>query len=257
MLSRRRDELRQSRAPSASAARPGRPGRLRALAASRRRRASRSRGRAPRSATTPSAVDAVEVGDDEVDAVQAGLLPDAVVSCTSWPAAPSVASTRLREHQVGGDARTRATLGGLGVAHRLRRWRNSSRTLSGRPHIWTTSARPSRTSPTRSSPSTPSRVELREHPLDRLGRGGVAEAVGDEQPPVPVGLRVGLGVDLAEERRRCRCSALVVDPQVELEVGPVVRQRVEDFAGSRRRAPSRRSLAPASAEEDLLRAGRR
>ena len=31
-------------------------------------------------------------------------------------------------------------------------------------------------------------VELRQHALHRLRRGGVAEAVGDEQPPVPVGL---------------------------------------------------------------------
>src|SRR3954447_15405346 len=40
-------------------------------------------------------------------------------------------------------------------------------------------------------------VELRQHALDRGRGGGVAEAVRDEDAPVPVGLRVGLGVDLA------------------------------------------------------------
>ena len=60
-------------------------------------------------------------------------------------------------------------------------------------------------------------------------RGGVAEAVGDQQAPVPVGLRVGLRVDLAQRDRGVDVAALVVDPQVELEVGPVGRKRVEDL----------------------------
>ena len=57
----------------------------------------------------------------------------------------------------------------------------------------------------------------------------MAEAVGDEQPPVPVGLRVGLGVDLAQENGRVDVALLVVDAQVQLEVGPVVGERVEDL----------------------------
>jgi hypothetical protein len=56
----------------------------------------------------------------------------------------------------------------------------------------------------------------------------VAEAVGDEQPPVPVVARVGLGVARDEQRRRVDV-ALLFDPQVELHVRPVGRQRVDDL----------------------------
>jgi len=57
----------------------------------------------------------------------------------------------------------------------------------------------------------------------------VAEAVGDVEAPVPVGARVGLSVHLGEHHRRVDVAVLVGDPQVELDVGPVVRKRVEDL----------------------------
>ena len=72
-------------------------------------------------------------------------------------------------------------------------------------------------------------VEELQRAVDRRRRSGVAEAVGDEQPPVPVVLGVGLGVGRDEVRRRVDVAALVGDPQVELEVGPVVGQRVDDL----------------------------
>src|ERR1700759_3163279 len=72
-------------------------------------------------------------------------------------------------------------------------------------------------------------VDLRQHAHDGLRRGGVAEAGGDEQPPVPLARPVvHLRVDLAEEDGAVDVAALVVDPQVDLEVGPVRRERVED-----------------------------
>src|SRR5215217_2331728 len=86
-------------------------------------------------------------------------------------------------------------------------------------------------------------VEPGEHSPDALSRGRVAKALGDEQPPVPVGLGVGLGVDLAEPHRAVDVAALVVDAEVELEVRPVGGKRVEDeleVVGERhRRKPSR------------------
>ena len=102
----------------------------------------------------------------------------------------------------------------------------------GRPHIWTTSARPSCASRTRSSPPIPSRSSLVEHALDGLGRGGVTEPVGDVDPPVPVGPRVRLGVHLGEHHRGVDVARLVGDPQVELEVRPVVRQGLDAPPGS-------------------------
>jgi putative hydroxymethylpyrimidine transport system substrate-binding protein len=74
----------------------------------------------------------------------------------------------------------------------------------------------------------PGLVEERQRPLHRLGGRGVTEAVGDVEPPVPVGLRVGLGVDLGEDHRGVDVLRLVGDPQVDDHVRPVVGQGVED-----------------------------
>jgi hypothetical protein len=60
-----------------------------------------------------------------------------------------------------------------------------------------------------------------------LGRRGVAELVRDVEPPVPLALRVRLRVRLNDERRRLDVALLVEDPQVELQVRPVGRQRVD------------------------------
>src|SRR3954453_2973900 len=63
----------------------------------------------------------------------------------------------------------------------------------------------------------------------RGGRGGgVPEAVGDDDPEVPVVLRVRLGVAGDHVDRRVDVARLVEDADVDLEVGPVVRQRVDD-----------------------------
>src|SRR4051794_36983552 len=53
------------------------------------------------------------------------------------------------------------------------------------------------------------------------------EGLGDQETPVPVGLRVGQGVDLREGHGGVDVVVLVVDAQVELEVGPVAGERVE------------------------------
>ena len=109
-----------------------------------------------------------------------------------------------------------------------RRWANSRRTLSVRPHIGTTSTRPSRTWRTASSPRMPAAVELQQHAVHRGRGGGVPELVCAPDQPVPVVPRVALGVALREDHRRLHVAALVGDPQVELEIGPVARQLVDD-----------------------------
>ncbi|CAA9480309.1 MAG: hypothetical protein AVDCRST_MAG30-759 [uncultured Solirubrobacteraceae bacterium] len=70
-------------------------------------------------------------------------------------------------------------------------------------------------------------VEELQRAVHRRGGGGVAELVRDEDPPVPVVVRVGLRVDLGDDRRGVDVAVLL-HAQVELEVGPVRRQRVED-----------------------------
>ena len=84
------------------------------------------------------------------------------------------------------------------------------------PHRGTTSTRPLRTSRTASSPSMPGVVEQLQRAVDRRRRGGVAEAVGDEDAPVPVVLGVGLrvagdevtrGLDVARSSKIRRSSS--------------------------------------------------
>ena len=57
----------------------------------------------------------------------------------------------------------------------------------------------------------------------------MAEAVGDQQAPVPVVMGVGLGVARHQVDRGFNVARLIGDAQVELEVGPVVGKRVEDL----------------------------
>ena len=59
-------------------------------------------------------------------------------------------------------------------------------------------------------------------------RGGVAELVRHEDAPVPVVLAVALRVDLDEDRGRLDVAVLVADPEVELEMAPVGRERIDD-----------------------------
>ena len=66
-------------------------------------------------------------------------------------------------------------------------------------------------------------------PLTVWRRGRVAELVGDEDPPVPVGLRVRLRVHLGQDHRRVDVARLVGQAEVERQVGPVVGERVEDL----------------------------
>ena len=79
-----------------------------------------------------------------------------------------------------------------------------------------------------SSPAMPASSSSFSVPWTASARGGVAEVVGDEQAEVPVVDRVRLGVAGHEQRRRLDVAVLL-DAQVELEVGPVGRQRVEDL----------------------------
>ena len=55
----------------------------------------------------------------------------------------------------------------------------------------------------------PGLVEQPERPVHGRRGGGVAELVGDEDPPVPVVVRVGLRVDLHEQRRRVDVAGLL------------------------------------------------
>ena len=75
----------------------------------------------------------------------------------------------------------------------------------------------------------PGVVEQAERHVHGLHRGRVAEAVRDQQPPVPVVLGVGLRVGDDEEDGGVDVARLVGDPQVELEVGPVVGERLDDL----------------------------
>lgn len=70
-------------------------------------------------------------------------------------------------------------------------------------------------------------VEPPQHPEHRLRSRRLPEAVGDRNPPVPLRLRIRLGVDQAEVDGSVDVSVFVIDPQIELEVGPVGRQRIE------------------------------
>ena len=70
-------------------------------------------------------------------------------------------------------------------------------------------------------------VQEPERAAHGLGGRGVAELVRGADAPVPVVLRVRHGVDLHEQRRRFDVAVLVGDAQVELELRPVGRQRVE------------------------------
>ena len=98
-------------------------------------------------------VDLADVGHDEVHLCQwsirrLGAHHDLVALAGQRGLNPA------GEHQIGHEdqyAGHRET-----ARYRLRRRRKSWRTLSGRPHIWTTSARPSRTPLTTISPSIPS-----------------------------------------------------------------------------------------------------
>jgi tRNA-modifying protein YgfZ len=65
--------------------------------------------------------------------------------------------------------------------------------------------------------------------MHRRHRGGVTKAVRYEQAPVPVVMRIGPGVAAGQVQRRFDVAGLIGDPQVELEVGPVVGQRVDDL----------------------------
>ena len=72
--------------------------------------------------------------------------------------------------------------------------------------------------------------------------GGVAEAMRDQQAEVPVVVRVGHGVAGDQVRRGVHVPPLVGQPQVDLQVGPVVGQRIDDL-GERVRQPARHRAA--------------
>lgn len=73
----------------------------------------------------------------------------------------------------------------------------------------------------------PGLVQLREDTVDRAPRGRMAEAVGDQDAPVPVRTRVRLWVRLSEDYGRLDVSLLLVDPELYLEIRPVARKLVD------------------------------
>src|SRR4051794_34876650 len=154
-----------------------------------------------------------------------------LASWTSWPAAPSVASIRLANIRSGATARTRATI------RRERERRSQVATppevladaLGPAPHLHDLRAALVDV-PNHELALDPLVVEESQRSLDRLGGGRVAEAVGDQEPEMPVGPRVRLRVHLAEQHRRVHVPLLLVeDPQVELQVRPIIGQRVDDL----------------------------
>src|SRR4029077_6834965 len=74
----------------------------------------------------------------------------------------------------------------------------------------------------------PSIVEQHQRAVDSRSRCGVSEAVGDEQPPVPVVMGIGTRVARDEVDGCFDVTGLVSDAQIKLEVGPFVRERVHD-----------------------------
>ena len=66
-----------------------------------------------------------------------------------------------------------------------------------------------------------------EHSLDGLRCRGLAEAVGHHQAPVPIRPGIGLGIDEAELDGGVDVPGLVVDAKVNLEIGPVIGERIE------------------------------
>ena len=137
-------------------------------------------------------------------------------------AARSIPSTLEPSSRSSKTATTRAT----GYCARMRR--NSWRTDSGRPHIWVVSTRPVRHSRSIELAVDARVVEQLQRAVHGGRRGGVAELVGDEELPVPVVVRVGQRVAGHDERRGVDVAVLV-DAQVDLQVGPVRRERVDDL----------------------------
>jgi folate-binding protein YgfZ len=64
--------------------------------------------------------------------------------------------------------------------------------------------------------------------MDSLGGSRMAEVVCDEQAPVPVVMRVGPGVAGGEVERRLHIAGLVAETHIDLEVRPILGQRVDD-----------------------------
>jgi tRNA-modifying protein YgfZ len=78
-------------------------------------------------------------------------------------------------------------------------------------------------------PLDPRLVELPQDTVNGGCRGGVPEFVGAHETPVPVVARIGLGVALRENHGGVHVPFLVADAQIELEIGPITRERVDDL----------------------------
>jgi hypothetical protein len=79
-------------------------------------------------------------------------------------------------------------------------------------------------------------VQQRQRAVDRLRRGGVPEAMGDQQAPVPVVPRVGACVARRQVQRRFDVARLVGQAHVQLQVRPVVGKRIDDLPEAVREA---------------------
>ena len=126
-------------------------------------------------------------------------------------------------------------------------------TDSGRPQSWMTSTRPSRTSRSASSPAIPASSSSFSVPWTTGAAAAWPNWCATMMPQVPVVARVRLRV-AGHEQRRGVDVAVLFDAQVELEVGPVGRQRVENLLegfGKRHDAAAERT-----AMDDPARPGR-
>src|SRR5712692_895217 len=176
---------------------------------------------------TPSTVSVVRsTTSTSANSASVRASSSAPVSVTSWPAASSIDCTRDPNMRSGTSATTRAT--GSGSLLRPELAELLAHRFGAPPHRGDLGASAADLAH-RHLAGDPGVVEQREAAVHGGGGGGVAEAVGDEQPPVPVGVRVGLRVAGDEVERRLDVAALVPHAQVQLEVGPVVGERVHDL----------------------------
>src|SRR4051794_32957169 len=154
--------------------------------------------------------------------------PTPLVSCTTCPAAPSVASIRLANIRSGATARMRATLRPPRRSQAATAAKVPAHALRPAPHLDDLGP-PLVNVPDDQLAIDALAIQELESPLHRLGRGGVAKAMRDQQSEVPVGLRIRLRVHLREQDSRVDVALLVGDPEVQLEIGPIVRERVDNF----------------------------
>ena len=144
----------------------------------------------------------------------------------------------LRAEQQVGDERDDARHG-----YCARRRRNSSRADCGRPQPCVISARPLRVSRTTISASIAASSSSASAPWTVGAEAAWPKRCATSRRQCQSCLEYGRALHVVEVERRFDVARLVGEAQVELEVGPVVGQRVDDRLEACLRGPLRASLA--------------